>query len=113
MADQSGPAMAVPTTDSYHQRIAAERQRQLDVEGYTPEHDAGHAAELLAAASCYAFNARLREAYPDHEVYLNHPPQGWPWGREYWKPGTPERMHEKAGALALAAIDAMAASQAR
>ena len=37
------------------ERIAAERQRQQDVEGWTPEHDDEHNnCELLAAASTYA-----------------------------------------------------------
>lgn len=35
--------------------IAAERQRQIDAEGYTPEHDDKHIAGGLAmAAACYA-----------------------------------------------------------
>lgn len=36
------------------ERIAAERQRQVDSEGWTPEHDLEHkAGHLAAAAGCY------------------------------------------------------------
>ena len=35
--------------------IAEERQRQIEKEGYTPEHDANHdGGELALAAACYA-----------------------------------------------------------
>lgn len=92
--------------EHYRTRIAAERQRQIDVEGYTAEHDVGHAPELLDAARCYI---RAADWLEQHDV--NVPlgcPVDWPWDPDYWKDGTPERMREKAGALALAAIDAMA-----
>lgn len=41
--------------------IAAERRRQIEVEGWTPEHDDGHDADQLAlAAAAYATPARER-----------------------------------------------------
>ena len=40
--------------------IAAERQRQIEVEGWTPEHDDEHdEGELALAAVCYASPVRL------------------------------------------------------
>jgi hypothetical protein len=37
------------------ERIAEERQRQIEVEGWTSEHDEQHIfGELSGAASCYA-----------------------------------------------------------
>ncbi len=37
------------------ERIAAERKRQIEVEGWTPEHDRQHSSgDLARAASCYA-----------------------------------------------------------
>jgi hypothetical protein len=40
--------------------IAAERQRQIEVEGLTAEHDAEHnAGELAMAAACYAAPERI------------------------------------------------------
>lgn len=93
-------------TEHYRTRIAAERQRQIDVEGYTAEHDAAHVTHILQAARCYVWAAdRLDELGYDVAIGC---PNDWPWGVDEWKPGTPERMREKAGALALAAIDAMA-----
>ena len=73
--------------------IAAERQRQMDVEGWTPEHDAEHdAGEILDAAICYAV-PRFAVKY-------------WPWGRQWWKPSDdPIRNLVKAGALIAAEID--------
>ena len=41
--------------------IAEERQRQIDVEGWTKEHDAKHICDELAlAAVCYAIPSTLR-----------------------------------------------------
>jgi hypothetical protein len=74
------------------QAITAERQRQIAIEGWTPAHDATHTkGELARAAACYALGGR--------------PPGLWPWGDQWWKPSTPERNLEKAGALIAAEID--------
>lgn len=94
------------------ERIAAERQRQIDVEGWTPEHDDKHTDESLAkAASCYAytdsFHAYIAEyAENGGRDLIAHVPRGWPWHRDWWKPG-PDRVRElvKAGALLAAEID--------
>lgn len=94
-------------TEHYRTRIAAERQRQIDVEGYTAEHDKGHTADLLLAARAYVQAADLVDDL-GHKTLALGAPVDFPWAAEFWKPGTPERMREKAGALALAAIDAMA-----
>lgn len=41
--------------DAAIERIAAERTRQIEREGYTPEHDDTHdGGELALAAACYA-----------------------------------------------------------
>jgi hypothetical protein len=93
-------------------RIAAERQRQIEQEGWTPEHDDEHTdGSLAAAAACYARpmaitvtaeGARIDE--PD-DCDL---PVGWPefWDSDWWKPeDTPIRRLEKAGALIAAEID--------
>ncbi|WP_347220307.1 hypothetical protein [Chryseobacterium sp.] len=75
--------------------VLAERQRQISVEGWTPEHDDGHDTEELAfAASCYA-TADEGEA----------PPAVWPWDWSWWKPKGRRRNLVKAGALILAEID--------
>lgn len=90
------------------ERIAAERQRQVDVEGWTPGHDADEhgACELTQAASAYAYYAVGQvngECWPEDEPAI---PPSWPWHMDWWKPSThPIRNLEKAGALIAAEID--------
>lgn len=86
--------------------IAAERQRHMAVEGWTPEHDDEHAHnELATAAACYA--APELCGYEDdcgtkpRKAILGH----WPWGVQWWKPGDRIRELVKAGALIAAEID--------
>lgn len=77
--------------------VAAERRRQVEAEGWTPEHDDEHGAgEMAAAAACYALNA----AGCGCEVARN-----WPWDGSWWKPTTARRDLVKAGALILAEIE--------
>lgn len=86
------------------QLIADERQRQVDVEGYGPESDRGRAGALMAAATCYTYQALAPGAF----VYRI--PEGWPWAAEFWKPAdSAERNLVKAGALIAAAIDSLKA----
>lgn len=58
--------MAEQTTVSEGARlIAEERERQVRVEGWTPEHDDGHVdAELAWAAVCYAAPGPVRVERP-------------------------------------------------
>jgi hypothetical protein len=78
------------------ERIAAERRRQVEAEGWTPEHDAEHVhGELASAAVAYALLTIA--ASPTAKAW-------WPWSGE---PGsaTAVRNLEKAGALIAAEID--------
>jgi hypothetical protein len=72
--------------------IAIERERQILIEGFTPESNDHYApGTLAAAAACYAAGEQLN---------------CWPWGDEWWKPGpTRRRDMEKAGALIAAEIE--------
>lgn len=83
--------------------IAAERERQVTGEGWTPEHDDLHTrGELSKAGGCYAAEA-LR---PPGESRRRYSPYGWPWASSWWKPtGDPIRDLAKAGALIAAEID--------
>lgn len=78
--------------------IAAERRRQIEAEGWTPEHDDEHQAGQLAdAAACYAlynFPRVIRTRF-------------WPWAQEWWKPKDFRRDLVKAGALIVAEIERM------
>lgn len=77
--------------------IADERQRQMDVEGWTPEHDDEHdMGELAYAAACYASYAGERR---------ERSPAFWPFANTDWKPGEAIRDLAKAGALIAAEID--------
>jgi hypothetical protein len=82
--------------------IDAERQRQKDVEGWTPEHDDEHEnGELVRAGISYYLNAMGGLLAMDGEtrIPLGNPPMSWPWEASWWKPKTPLRDLERAGAL--------------
>jgi len=82
--------------------ISAERQRQIEEEGYTAEHDAEHEYwDLLDAASCYLWSAQQE---PKGHTELEAPLQ-WPWDRDWWKPKTRFHDMKRCGALVAAALD--------
>lgn len=69
--------------------ILRERQRQIEVEGWTLEHDDEHdAGELAAAGSAYALNAAdvLNPQSQGDGGYDFTTPLCWPWAQEWWKP---------------------------
>lgn len=72
--------------------IAAERQRQKEVEGWTPEHDDQHTdGSLATVAACY-----IAPGYAK-----------WPksWSQDWWKPKDRRADLVRAGALIAAEID--------
>lgn len=74
--------------------VLAERQRQVEVEGFSAGHDeALYAGSLAEVAACYAA--------PEVQYLL------WPdsWDKHWWKPTTRRRDLVKAGALILAEIE--------
>ena len=76
--------------------VAAERRRQVDAKGWTPEHDDEHVAgELATAGASYALVA---------VGYGLLALRTWPWPAGL-KPTTPRRDLVKAGALILAEIE--------
>lgn len=94
--------------------IAKERQRQIDVEGWTPEHDAGHTDESLSyVAACYAIPHNGRNIFAGNGGLSNVQRVLWPdtWDKKYWKPTPDDRIKElaKAGALIAAEIDRLKA----
>ena len=87
--------------------IAAERDRQVNVEGWTIEHDEEHdKGELAIAAACYALAGLHRRTGFD-EGGGTYVPVIWPWERAAWKPTPDDRIRElvKAGALIVAEIE--------
>lgn len=96
------------------ERIAAERERQVTVEGFTAEHDEEHIEyELVGAAISYARHARNQLVY-DSPMHGAGASQEWRWSHEWWKPSDdPIRNLEKAGALIAAEIDRLLAEEGR
>lgn len=88
--------------------IAQERQRQIEVEGWTPEHDDEHnTCELLDAALCYAGVAGSQVLDSDGGTEAKTAMLSeWPWDDARWKP-LPDAIRNlvKAGALIAAEID--------
>lgn len=91
------------TPESGAGMIAAERARQVSVEGWTPEHDDKHdGAQLVLAAVTYAL-----------ETSFNGPRSAGEWFKKYWcfedswfkLSPDPIRNLTKAGALIAAEID--------
>jgi len=76
--------------------VLAERRRQVEQEGWTPEHDDQYAdGELSSAAICYANTTSAGGSSPN----------AWPWPESWWKPADERRNLVKAGALILADIE--------
>lgn len=81
--------------------VAAERQRQIDVEGWSLEHDDEHTfGELAKAAACYATgNNRLSVNGPKGPSFI------WPWEPKWWRPKDKRRNLVRAAALIVAEIE--------
>ena len=81
--------------------VLAERRRQIEVEGWTPEHDDEHGAcELSDAAACYALGSEAAD--------VGDVPDCWPqsWDESWWRPSQDRRRNlVKAAALLLAEIE--------
>ncbi|EOY1010267.1 hypothetical protein ACP1JC_003657 [Pseudomonas aeruginosa] len=75
--------------------VQAERRRQVEAEGWTPEHDDLYcAAELPRAAAAYILNGANDEA-----------PAIWSFSAKWWKPRDARSNYVRAGALILAEIE--------
>lgn len=85
-------------------QVLTERIRQIQAHGYDGDHDDEHTdGELLDACICYAIEAQVVTDDSSHVAGIV--PAQWPWDPEFWKPGTPHRMLEKALALGLAELE--------
>jgi len=97
--------------------IGAERQRQRDAEGWTPEHDDEHTSgEMARAAACYALSAAdtkpllatLGANFAGQTAWsgqVSFVTLLWPWATKWWKPKDRRRDLVRAGALILAEIE--------
>ncbi|HBO8895340.1 TPA: hypothetical protein L5C98_005832 [Pseudomonas aeruginosa] len=83
--------------------VQAERRRQVEAEGWTPEHDDGHShGQMARAAACYALAG---SSAPNDGTAALLVSLAWPWDEQWWKPSTARRALVKACALALAEIE--------
>ncbi|HHK3937963.1 hypothetical protein [Pseudomonas aeruginosa] len=83
--------------------VQAERRRQVEAEGWTPEHDDEHShGQMARAAACYALAG---SSAPNDETAALLVSLAWPWDEQWWKPSTARRDLIKAGALVLAEIE--------
>lgn len=73
-------------------------ERQIEVEGWTPEHDDAHTQmEMAEAAAVYVLEA-ANWSFKQTSGF-------WPWSSEWFKPTDARRDLVKAGALILAEIE--------
>ena len=76
------------------ERIALERKRQLEHEGWTAEHDDNFdCMQLSRAAICYVLPEEIRSIYIgslfQKQSLLN---ELWPWDNYWWKPEPDSRI---------------------
>lgn len=89
--------------------IAAERRRQIEVEGWSEIHDDSHRdGEMADAAACYAATKRAFKAEEfagrGYEVFTTYSDL-WPWAEGWWKPKDRRRDLVRAAALIVAEIE--------
>lgn len=86
--------------------IAAERQRQIEQEGWSLAHDDQHTNGSLAiAAACYAAPDSSIFDYPNPVLASDPRRLVWPWDRKWWKPKDRRRDLVIAAALLVAEIE--------
>jgi hypothetical protein len=89
------------TREKIIQAIWKERERQVEKEGWTPEHDA-HATDgsLGLAAACYAAGERIYVADSSDGNFAGVDP-AWPFAPEWDKRGKHDRKRQLVIAAAL------------
>lgn len=88
--------------------IAAERRRQVEVEGWEAAHDDEHTDGSLAlAAGSYCESAARPKILARKPGGAFAIPKLWPqsWSRDWWKPKSPRQDLVRAGALIIAEIE--------
>ncbi|MGO8093171.1 hypothetical protein [Rhizobium leguminosarum] len=88
--------------------VAAERRRQVESEGWTPEHDDQHTdASMALAAGSYCESAARPTILAKKPGSAFAVPKLWPqsWSRDWWKPKSPREDLVRAGALIIAEIE--------
>ncbi|WP_225548165.1 hypothetical protein [Chromobacterium violaceum] len=100
LVERFQPAPEAQPAPTVIEEIAAERRRQIEVEGWTPEHDDAHSdGQMAGAAACYAMT---HISHWERDVAIK---RFWPWDASWWKPTTARRNLVKAGALIVAELE--------
>lgn len=95
-AQQAAQPVGRESLSKAAQDVLAERRRQVEVEGWTPEHDDEHGQhELAHAAACYA--------YPELTCLVGV--KTWPWDEGSFKVKDQRFNYVRAAALLLASIE--------
>lgn len=83
------------------QAVIAERFRQIEVDGWSADHDDEQhvVGELATAGAAYAIRAEVHITHPTWPVSR---PTWWPWSDSWWKPTDFRRDLVKACALIVA-----------
>jgi hypothetical protein len=85
--------------------VLAERRRQVEKEGWTPEHDDQHGeCSMSYAAACYALEGTPIARTPTVNIQRVWEYTGWSW-LAWWKPKDRRRNLVRAAALILADIE--------
>lgn len=103
VAARALPEEAARLTDACRD-VLAERQRQVEAEGWTPEHDDQHDSGAMAiAGACYAlWDAKGLQV---QTVNVGNLWQWTGWGASWFKPKDKRRNRVRAAALLLAEIE--------
>lgn len=100
-------AVSFPMSDALRD-VVAERRRQVEVKGWTPDHDDEHnAGDIACAGASYALAAGdVLGPYSqgDAGFTAENPPSFWPSDWRF-KPSDPRRMLVKATALTIAELE--------
>lgn len=97
-------------TNAIMAEVSAERERQVNVEGWTEAHDDAHVSGGMArAAACYAVKASYGDepSKADRGFIERIVTSLWPWAAKWWKVvgKTPRRMLIVAAALIVAEVE--------
>ena len=94
--------------DSVFADIRAERDRQINTEGWDESHDDDHKdGEMAIAAGLYALNTGAVSS----NAFSASLKRFWPWDWKWWKPKDPERDLIRAGALIAAELERLRRSK--
>lgn len=105
--------MATPTSTIIDE-IAAERRQQIEVEGWTHEHDDAHdRGQIAKSAACYAWSGSLPEttratfSFDEGRGWLDSAIMARLWQRslDWWKPKTKRDDLVRSAALIVAEIE--------